>query len=63
MATKLPDDWPYRMALHMAQTKPTSEPVECPKCGDETEPLWEHEQGEEAPPRVCPTCVSLIEDE
>jgi hypothetical protein len=65
MATKPPDDWPYRMALHMAQTRPVStpEPVPCPKCDDETEPLWPPEDGEPDPPRVCPTCISLIEDE
>jgi hypothetical protein len=66
MATKPPDDWPYRMVLHMAQTRPVStpEPVTCPACGlDELEPLWERGEDELEPPQVCPSCLNLVEDE
>jgi hypothetical protein len=63
MATPPPDDWPYRMQLHMLQTKPEPDPVECPKCGDEMEPIWTHEKGELPSPIVCPTCLLLIEEQ
>jgi hypothetical protein len=64
MATKPPDTWPDLMRLHMELTEPVSvpEPIECPKCGDEMEPIWTHEKGELPPPIVCPTCLLLIED-
>jgi hypothetical protein len=60
------NDWPQRMALHMAMTKPVSvpEPMPCPKCEDEEmEPLWQREEGELPPPFVCPSCLHLIEEE
>jgi len=47
MTNPLPNDWPQRMALHMAMTKPVSvpEPMPCPKCEDEEmEPLWQREE-------------------
>jgi hypothetical protein len=63
MATPPPDDWPFKMQLHMLQTKPTPEPLPCPKCDDEMEPIWEQEEGELPPPVVCPTCLLLIEEQ
>jgi hypothetical protein len=64
MTNPLPDDWPYRMALHMLQTKPDPEPLPCPKCEDgEMEPLWQYEEGELPAPLVCASCLHLIEEE
>jgi hypothetical protein len=54
-----PDPWPLLMGLHAARIRPESEPVRCPKCADELEPLWTPGQGNAEPPLVCPSCLTL----
>src|SRR5438067_791919 len=52
----------FELATHLARTSPDQPVVECPRCGDPMEHLWEWERakGDKEPPLCCSRCLTLV---